>query len=68
VPGIAGLILKIAETAVKTATTDYVPIARTVNYMVLQTMPFGKYHKQHGQDKELQVVMEHKVKPKEQKK
>jgi len=68
VPGIAGLILKLAETAAKTAFTDYVPIAKRVNVMVLQTMPFGKYHKQHGQDKELQVVMEDKVKPKEQKK
>jgi hypothetical protein len=68
VPGIAGLILKLIETAAKTAAQDYVPIARTVNYMVLGSMPFGKYHKQHGQDKGFEVVMEEKVKPKEQKK
>lgn len=68
VPGMAGLILKLVETAVKTALTDYVPIAKRVNYIVLQSMPFGKYHKQHGQDQGFQVVMEDKVKPKEQKK
>ncbi len=68
VPGMAGLILRLVETAVKTALTDYVPIASRVNYIVLNSMPFGKYHKQHGQDQGLQVVMEDKVKPKEQKK
>lgn len=66
--GMAGLVLRLVETAIKTATTDYVPIAKRVNIMVLQTMPFGKYHKQHGQDQGFQAVLEDKVKPKEQKK
>ena len=66
--GIAGLIATLIETAVKTAAQDYVPIARRVNYLVLRTMPFGKYHKQHGQDQGFQVVIESKVNPKEEKK
>lgn len=66
VPGMAGLILRLLETAVKTAATDYVPIARRVNYMILQSMPYGKYHLSHGKDMELQVI-EQKTKQKDQK-
>lgn len=63
--GIAGLLLMVLETAVKTSTTDYVPIAKQVNYMSLSTIPLGQYHPQHDQDREMKVVMEKKVKEKE---
>ncbi len=64
---IVSLIVKLVETAVKTAVTDYVPIAKRVNYIVMSSMPFGKYHKLHGKDQGLNVL-EDRVKPKEQKK
>lgn len=56
--GLLGLALQLAETAIKTATTDYVPIARRVNYMTLQSMPYGKYHTYHGKDMDHQVLEE----------
>ncbi|MDN3651317.1 DUF799 family lipoprotein [Thalassotalea ponticola] len=37
-------------TAVNTAATDYVPIARMVNSRIINTIPVGKYHKRHGAD------------------
>jgi hypothetical protein len=42
--GLIGLAVKAVITAIVTATTDYVPIARRVNYMVIGSMPYGKYH------------------------
>jgi hypothetical protein len=50
------LIADLIVTAITTATTDYVPIARKVNYRVMQTVPVGPYHKQHNMDKAVQVV------------
>jgi hypothetical protein len=54
--GLIGLALKLAITAIQTATTDYVPIARKVNYMTLQSLPYGKYHTNHGKDMDHQVL------------
>jgi len=48
--GAAGLLLQLAETAVKTAAQDYTPLAKKVNTTVLTTIPFGVYHAQHGTD------------------
>jgi len=54
--GLAGLIVKAIVTAVSTAMADYVPYARQANYQALYTMPYGKYHSQHGQDQQVQFV------------
>ena len=51
------LLLDVVATAVKTAVTDYIPIARSVNFQAVQTMPFGKYHPQFGLDGDAKVVL-----------
>ena len=56
--GLAGLVVAIVATAVKTATTDYVPIAKRANYMILNTVPCGKYHPNHDKDRDEKAVME----------
>jgi hypothetical protein len=48
--GWAGLLTKVITTAVKTAATDYVPIAREANEKILLAIPFGKYHNQYNAD------------------
>jgi len=54
--GLAGLIVKAIVTAVSTAMADYVPCARQANYQALYTMPYGKYHPQHGEDQQVEFV------------
>ncbi len=54
--GIAGLIAKAIVTAIATASTDYVPIARRVNYMVVGSMPYGKYHPGFDTDGEIEII------------
>jgi hypothetical protein len=44
------LIADIISTAIATALTDYVPVARIVNATVMTTIPVGKYHSKHGKD------------------
>ena len=56
VPGLAGLVLQLAETAVKTAAQDYTPLAKKVNTAVLTTIPFGFYHAQYGTDQSVTGV------------
>lgn len=51
-----GLLGAIISTAIKTSTQDYVPLARRVNNIALNGIPYGEYHKLHGQDKEQMVV------------
>jgi len=63
--GLGGLVLAAVETAVKTAMTDYVPIAQRLNNQVLQSIPLGKYHTLHGQDMAYMVVPENQIKPEE---
>lgn len=60
--GLVGLIAKVIITAVKTATTDYVPIAKRANYMTLSAMPYGKYHPFHNQDMKSQIFQKGKKK------
>lgn len=60
-PGWAGLIAKVVSTAIKTAATDYVPAARTANYMTLTSMPFGHYHPSCNKDMDDKVVLKDKV-------
>jgi len=61
--GIAGLVLAAVETAVKTAMTDYVPVAKQVNAIAVTCLPYGKYHPQCGKDGGQKVVLESKVRP-----
>lgn len=56
--GLAGLLVKVASTAVKTASTDYVPMAKKANVEALITIPFGKYHDKFGKDANQKVVEE----------
>jgi hypothetical protein len=59
--GWAGLLVKAVSTAIKTATTDYVPLARKANEKILLAIPFGKYHKEYNTDS--QVRIEKKANP-----
>ncbi|MCF1459518.1 MAG: DUF799 domain-containing protein [Shewanella sp.] len=44
------LLVDIIATAITTAATDYVPIARQVHNTATMTVPVGKYHPRHGKD------------------
>ncbi|WP_133408042.1 GNA1162 family protein [Parashewanella tropica] len=57
-------LVNLIVTAVKTATTDYVEVARSVNGQMIYTMPKGKYHLRHGKDHQDVAVLESKVKGK----
>ena len=50
-----GLLAALISTAIATATQDYVPVARNVNVLSLQAIPFGKYHKLHGKDQTVAI-------------
>lgn len=55
----------IVATAVKTAVTDYVPIARRINNSIIeQTLPYGKYHPLVDQDRLDLVSDEIVIRPK----
>jgi len=56
--GLAGLAVAVIATAVKTAATDYVPIAKRANYLILNTVPCGKYNPKHDKDREEKAVLE----------
>ena len=62
--GIIGLAVSLVATAIKTAVTDYVPIAKRANYMMLNPLPYGKYHPNHDKDKEQEAVIEKVIKTK----
>ena len=62
--GIIGLAVSLVATAIKTAVTDYVPIAKRANYMMLNPLPYGKYHPKHDKDKEQEAVIEKVIKTK----
>lgn len=53
--GLAGLLVQAITTAVKTATQSYIPVARDANAKIFLAMPFGKYHKEFGQDRKNKV-------------
>lgn len=48
--GSGNLLVDIISTAISTAQTDYVPLARQVNRSVITTLPVGKYNPRFGQD------------------
>lgn len=56
--GLAGLAVALVATAIKTAATDYVPIAKRANYVIINTMPLGQYHQNHNKDRDEKVVIE----------
>jgi hypothetical protein len=56
-----GLIGAIISTAINTAFTDYVPLAKRVNYTALSTIPFGGYHEKTGTDQKAQAVNKYKA-------
>lgn len=70
--GLAGLLVKVVVTAIKTASADYMPVARKANSLALITIPYGKYHPQYDQDQNSAVVQigkmqeEPKEEPKQQ--
>ena len=51
------VLAQVIATAINSAVADYVPYARKANFMTLSTIPFGKYHKMHNMDKNVQVRM-----------
>ena len=59
--GLAGLIIKAVATAVKTATTDYIPVAKMANNTALVSIPAGKYSPNFDKDRDTKAVMEQKV-------
>ena len=54
--GLAGLLVAAIATAITTAATDYVPVAKRANYFVFSTIPFGKYHPVHDKDKDFKIM------------
>ncbi len=58
--GLAGLLVKALATAVKTASTDYIPVAQKANAITISTLPFGKYRPEYGTDKDMQIVLQKK--------
>ena len=48
--GWVGLLTQAVTTAVSTATTDYVPIARDINKNIFLALPDGKYNPRFGKD------------------
>ncbi len=50
------IIADIISTAINTAVTDYVPIAKSVNAQAFIALPHGKYSKQHRLDGDQNVV------------
>lgn len=61
--GLAGLIVKVVATAIQTAATDYVPIAKRANIITISSMPYGKYHPNFDKDRDAQIIL--KKKPEE---
>jgi hypothetical protein len=56
--GLAGLAVALVATAIKTAATDYVPIAKRANYMIINSIPYGKYNPIYDKDREQKVIIE----------
>lgn len=59
--GLAGLLAKAVTTAIKTAATQYVPVARDVNAKILIALPYGKYHPKFNQDAQMTIEKKKKV-------
>jgi len=55
--GLAGLLVKVVATAIKTATTDYVPLAKRANLFTISSMPYGKYNPNFDKDRDAQIIL-----------
>ncbi len=55
--GLAGLLVKVVATAIKTATTDYVPLAKRANLITISSMPYGKYNPNFDKDRDAQIIL-----------
>jgi hypothetical protein len=64
--GLAGLLIQVFATAIQTAATDYVPIAKQANAMVISTVPYGKYHPAHGTDQDAKIIKQTKDRDQDQ--
>ena len=56
--GLAGLAVKLVTTAIKTASADYLPLAKDANIKALTSMPYGKYNSEFLMDKEEEIDVE----------
>ncbi|MFC1887180.1 GNA1162 family protein [Candidatus Cloacimonadota bacterium] len=54
----SNFLVSLIATAIKTAATDYVPIAKGVNKQVLDTVPVGQYHPKFDKDQKDQVKID----------
>lgn len=59
--GVAGLVVQAVETAVKTASTQYVDLARDVNEKSLSSLPTGPYHPAYLKDQEVGEIDTEKI-------
>jgi hypothetical protein len=50
--GSGNFIVDAITTAIVTATTDYIPLAKAANAQIISTLPVGKYHRRFGMDGE----------------
>jgi hypothetical protein len=60
--GWLGLLAQVVTTAIQTAATDYVPIARDVNKNIFLAMPFGKYNSKFDKDQKDKIKKREAVK------
>ncbi len=60
--GLAGLLVQAVGTALKTAMTDYVPVALNVNKKIMLALPFGQHHGSFNLDRAEQVLVKAKIK------
>ena len=58
IPGLAGILLEAAVTAIQTATQDYVPIAKKITIQGLSTLPYGSYHPKFNQDQSMIISIQ----------
>ncbi|AEX25016.1 DUF799 family lipoprotein [Vibrio natriegens] len=52
------LLVDLIATAIATAATDYIPIARQVNEITTQSLPVGEYHPRYGKDMKDNVIQD----------
>jgi len=64
--GLAGLLVQAVTTAIKTAATDYVPLARQANAKILLALPYGKYNKEYDKDRQMKIEKKKQIGPKEE--
>ena len=59
--GWAGLLVQAISTAINTATTQYVTVARKANAQILLAIPYGKYHPKYNTDAKTMIEKKEKV-------